>query len=138
MAGAPRVRGLSVVPPSPDRSGWHPLGSGSARRAISRGSIVAVYERPDPNSLKLGKLVKQYLDPKVLTTDKILADEQAGEVTSEVDLQFEMRKGDYLLHVFLCNPDRPVVRIAEMQTFIDTLKLPGDVKRVKLLIAHVE
>ena len=95
-------------------------------------TLVAIYERPDPKSLRTGKLVKEHLAPEVMLAD------QSGTVIQKQSISFDVPEGDYVARIFFCDPDTPVRQRPGMKAFAEELKLPGNVRAMQSFLAHVE
>ena len=94
--------------------------------------FVAIYLRPDPKSLDLGPLVCTYISPDAMITP-------AGEnQTSEFSLDIPLQRGDYLYHVFVCDPDLPYKNNLPPEVRLPAPeKFPGLPLRIKLFSAHI-
>ena len=95
-------------------------------------AFVAVYERADTKTLKRGKLVKEYLDPKTLTSLEV------GIAISTLDTTFPVGKGDYIVKVFLCDPDMPADQSRTKPPVSNPVALPGHARMMRSFIAHVD
>ncbi|AGA28222.1 hypothetical protein Sinac_3999 [Singulisphaera acidiphila DSM 18658] len=97
--------------------------------------FVAIYERPNKVSSKIGKLVNLRTHPDVLVTDP--------DKESSVPFAMNMRipPGDYFAFVFLCDPKTPFASPPlkyKEGTFPNAEEFPGSVKMGKRVSVHVD
>lgn len=95
--------------------------------------MIALYAKPDPNTVKPGPLVQVLSDPRILTTTP-------DKNEHEFNLDIPLLPGDFMAYVILCDPDVPfhAGRLAENATLPAPDQFPGLVRRLKSVSIHVD
>ncbi len=124
--GVPHVRGVGKIPLDFEISD---TGSKIGRKLKV---YVDVYELVDAKQIKHGNFVKDYIDPKTITS------QQAGEVTTSFKADIPVKKGDYVFYVYLCDPDRKFRDRGQVNPKINKDKIPGAPRKMQACVAHVD
>ncbi len=93
--------------------------------------FIAVLERTDLGRIKTGALVKTFVDPTIMRST-------TPTNMQAFDLFVEVPKGDYIVYVYLCDPDRPATALKAVPRQIDLKLLPGQPVRGSAITARVD
>ena len=124
--GVPQLVGREALP---FKLQVRQMGNWKKKRRLQ--ALIVIYAAAAPTGLKTGKLINAYQHPKIMSTEA--GQEQTATLEDAVDLP----AGDYVVHVFFCDPDAPFVDIFNSSKFPAAEQFPGAVLRGKAARARV-
>lgn len=123
----PRVSGKGVFPV---RLAVRDQGQSLKPRRLQ--VVICVFAQVKPQRLHVGERFFIRTDPRVLTT---APDNKDQDVPFELDVP--MPPGDYVAHVFLCDPDRPYI-LPALPSFPTADEVPGAIMKGSAFFVHVD
>ncbi|MFO0960821.1 MAG: hypothetical protein U0800_25855 [Isosphaeraceae bacterium] len=95
--------------------------------------FVAVYERPELDKYRLGKLLKTVTNPTVMATPR----DRSNELP--FDVAIKLPPGDYLAYVALCDIDIPMTeKQRKLKSFPAVEEFPGRPMAAMTVALHVD
>ncbi|WP_165071971.1 hypothetical protein [Paludisphaera rhizosphaerae] len=96
--------------------------------------LVTVFKKADPTPLraKTGERILIKADPRILTTPP------DQDRKHSFDLDLPLPPGDYVAHVFICDPDRPYRGGRTHKTFPAPEEFPGELLHATSVVLHVD